>query len=144
MASLTQWMWVWVTSGSWWWTGRPGVLQFMGSQRVRHDWATDLIWSGYNQLVCLNSLVTYLGNTVFFLKINKMRLWRVNGDVYVTSDLGESQEQVWEVLTSRPNLLLKANWPRRWGNNVPKSHLAQVSIQAFFLVYTKMGRECDW
>ena len=35
----------WVNSGSWWWTGRPGVLQFMGSQRVGHDWATDLIWS---------------------------------------------------------------------------------------------------
>ena len=45
MASLTQWTWVWVSSGSWWWTGRPGVLRFMGSQRVRHDWATDLIWS---------------------------------------------------------------------------------------------------
>ena len=45
MASLTQWTWVWMNSGSWWWTGRPGVLQFMGSQRVRHDWATDLIWS---------------------------------------------------------------------------------------------------
>ena len=39
-ASLTQWTWVWVDSESWWWTGRPGVLQFMGSQRVRHDWAT--------------------------------------------------------------------------------------------------------
>ena len=49
MASLTQWMWVWVNSlkldGSWWWTGRPGVLQFMGSQRVRHDWATELNWT---------------------------------------------------------------------------------------------------
>ena len=42
MASLTQWIWVWVNSGSWWWTGRPGVLQFMGSQRVGHDWATEL------------------------------------------------------------------------------------------------------
>ena len=44
MASLTRWTWVWVNSGSWWWTGRPGVLQFMGSQRVRHDWATELNW----------------------------------------------------------------------------------------------------
>ena len=40
MASLTQWMWIWVNSGSWWWTGRPGVLRFMGTQRVRHNWAT--------------------------------------------------------------------------------------------------------
>ena len=45
MASLTRWMWVWVNSGRWWWTGRPGVLQFMGSQRVGHDWATELNWT---------------------------------------------------------------------------------------------------
>ena len=44
MASLTRWTWVSVNSGSWWWTGRPGVLRFMGSQRVGHNWATDLIW----------------------------------------------------------------------------------------------------
>ena len=42
MASPTWWMWVWVNSGSWWWTGRPGMLWFMGSQRVGHDWATEL------------------------------------------------------------------------------------------------------
>ena len=41
LASLTQWTWVWINSGSWWWTGRPGVLQSMGSQRVRHNWATE-------------------------------------------------------------------------------------------------------
>ena len=45
MASLTRWTWAWVTSGSWWWTGRPGVLWFMGLQRVRHDWATELSWT---------------------------------------------------------------------------------------------------
>ena len=44
MASPTQWTWVWMNSGSWRWTGRPGVLQFMGSQRVGHDWATELNW----------------------------------------------------------------------------------------------------
>ena len=44
MASPTRWTWVWVNSGSWWWTGRPGVLWFMGSQRVGHDWATELNW----------------------------------------------------------------------------------------------------
>ena len=42
MASLTQWTWVWVNSGSWWWTGRPGMLQSMGLQRVGRDWATEL------------------------------------------------------------------------------------------------------
>ena len=45
MASPTRWTWVWVNSGSWWWTGRPGVLRFMGSQRVGHDWATTLNWA---------------------------------------------------------------------------------------------------
>ena len=45
MASLTQWMWVWLNSRSWWWTRRPGVLQFMGTQRSRHDWVTELKWT---------------------------------------------------------------------------------------------------
>ena len=45
MASLTQWTCVWVNSGLWWWTGRPGMLQFMGLQRVGHDWATELNWT---------------------------------------------------------------------------------------------------
>ena len=40
MASLAWWTWVWESSGSWWWTGKPGVLQSMGSQRVKHDWLT--------------------------------------------------------------------------------------------------------
>ena len=44
MASPTRWTWVWVNSRSWWWTGRPGVLWFMASQRVGHDWATELNW----------------------------------------------------------------------------------------------------
>ena len=44
MASLTRWTWVLVNAGSWWWTGRPGVLQFMDSKRVGHDWATELNW----------------------------------------------------------------------------------------------------
>ena len=44
MASLTHWTWVWVSSESWWWTGRPGVQQSTGSQRVGHDWVTELNW----------------------------------------------------------------------------------------------------
>ena len=42
MASPTQWSWAWLNSGSWWWTGRPGMLLSMGSQRVGHDWAAEL------------------------------------------------------------------------------------------------------
>ena len=49
MASPTRWTWIWVNSGSWWWTGRPGVLQFTGFQRVGHDWVTELNWRGFNK-----------------------------------------------------------------------------------------------
>ena len=62
MASLTPWTWFWVNSGSWWWTGRPGMLQFMGSQRVGHDWATKLNGTESN--------ILYIRNTVawFFIR----------------------------------------------------------------------------
>ena len=45
VASLTQWTWIWVNTGCWWWRGKPGVLQSMGSQRIGHDWATQLNWT---------------------------------------------------------------------------------------------------
>ena len=48
MASPTWWTWVWVNSGDWWWTERTAVLQFMGSQRVGHDWANELNWTDWN------------------------------------------------------------------------------------------------
>ena len=64
MASQIQWTWVWVNSGRWWWTGRPGVLRSMESQRVRHDWATELNWQ-------LKSLILYANKpTNFSLRIS--------------------------------------------------------------------------
>ena len=50
MASPSWWAWVWVNSGSWWWRGRPGMLRFMGSQRVGQDWATELNWTELKHL----------------------------------------------------------------------------------------------
>ena len=47
MASLTSWTWVWANFGSWWWTGKPGVLQSMGSQSVGHNWTAELNWRVY-------------------------------------------------------------------------------------------------
>ena len=47
MSSLTRWTWVWVNSRCWWWTGSPGVLRFMGLQRVGHNWVTELNWRFY-------------------------------------------------------------------------------------------------
>ena len=55
MASPTQWTWVWVDFGSWWWTGRPGLLWFMGSQRVGHDWVTELNWTEKRPLLLHHS-----------------------------------------------------------------------------------------
>ena len=54
MASPTQWTWVWVDSGSWWWTGRPGMLRFTGLQRVGHDWATELNWTELHSNMCMS------------------------------------------------------------------------------------------
>ena len=64
MASPTLWTWVWANSGSWWWTGKPGVLQSVGSQRVRHDWATELIIICLcdlfkNKILIINSVLEY-------------------------------------------------------------------------------------
>ena len=78
MASLTGWTWVSANSGSWWWTGRPGVLRFMGSQRVGHDWATELIWSDLTHSQMLISVsfifswmlsILLVFHTVIFTKI---------------------------------------------------------------------------
>ena len=54
MASPTQWAWVWVNSGSWWWTGMPGMLQSVGVQRVSHDWVTELNWTRYIEIKTSN------------------------------------------------------------------------------------------
>ena len=59
MASPPRWAWVWVDSGSWWWTRRPGVLQFMGSQRVGHDRATELNWNNKVLLYSIRSYIQY-------------------------------------------------------------------------------------
>ena len=60
MASATRWTWVWVNSGSWWWTGRPGMLQSMGSQRVGHDWATEQNWTELNRWLSIEPCFEFL------------------------------------------------------------------------------------
>ena len=65
MASLSRWIWVWVNSGSWWWTGRPGVLLFIGSKIVGHNWVTELNWTELNNsniehlFVCLQAICMF-------------------------------------------------------------------------------------
>ena len=62
MASPTQCTWVWVDSRSWWWTGRPDVLRFMGMQRVGHDWVTKQL--NWTDAVFMNLLVIFLSNSI--------------------------------------------------------------------------------
>ena len=70
MTSLTQWTWVWVNSRSWWWTGRPDMLQYMGSQTVRHNWVTELKacekWNGgYKEENWLFIITSYIHLTLW-------------------------------------------------------------------------------
>ena len=67
----TRWTWVWVNSGSWWWTRRPGMLRFMGSQRVGHDWATELNWTYI-------LLFQFMFNTKFQSQWKKLKLLPVH------------------------------------------------------------------
>ena len=62
MASPTQWTWVWASSGSWWWTGKPGVLQSMRSQWVGHDGGTELNWT---DIVCSFCLASFMQHNYF-------------------------------------------------------------------------------
>ena len=78
MASLTRWTWVWVNSRSWWWTGRPGVLQFMGSQRVGHDWVTSLSLYIYLMLITFRQFLQHSFSVqslshVWFLKLHGLQ-----------------------------------------------------------------------
>ena len=84
MASLTRWTWVWVNSGSCWWTGRPGMLLFMGSQRVGHDWVTELNWTERIYIVteikeggAKHQRRTYKGKKVLGLG-RKFHIWRLS------------------------------------------------------------------
>ena len=80
MASLTQWTWVWVNSRSWWWTGRPCMLQSMGLQRVRHDWVTEL---------------TDLYRVCLFLLNTVTHTWAQSPAVSITFSLPESRDRPW-------------------------------------------------
>ena len=81
MASLTRWTWVWVNSGSWCWTGRPGMLRFMGSQRVRHDWATELNWTEWiiekAREFQKNSYFCFINYAKAFDYVDHYKLWKI-------------------------------------------------------------------
>ena len=107
MASPTQWTWVWVNSGSWWWTGRPGGLQSMWLLRVRHDWMTELNWSDLG-----GSSFSVISFCLFILFISFSRQEYWNGlpftsPVYcVLSELSTMTHLSWVALHSIAHSLL--------------------------------------
>ena len=99
MASPTWWTWVWVNSGSWWWTRRPGVLRFMGSQRVGHDWATELNWWLRRLRVCLRC-----GRLGFDPGVTRRSPGEGNGNPLQYSCLENPMDTVHRVAKSRTRL----------------------------------------
>ena len=72
MASLTGWTWVWASSRSWWWTGKPGVLQSMGSQRVQHNWATEMNYIWNLKASCYMEEASYKRPHIVWLHLYKL------------------------------------------------------------------------
>ena len=98
MASLTRWMWVWVNSGSWWWTGRPGVLQFMGSQRIGHDWATELNWTPW---LMSRPYPKFLLD-VTFQKSSLLKICKCNSYINIAPTKGQELLNTWCSRTANP------------------------------------------
>ena len=109
MASLTRWTWVCVNSRSWWWTGRPGVLQFMGLQRVGHNWATDLIWSERSMYPKLIIFSKEVGKSHYWLYVN----WYFGRKVMTNQD---------SILQSKRHYFVNKG-PSRQGYGFSNSHV---------------------
>ena len=95
MASLNQWTWAWVSSGSWWWTGKPGVLQTMGSQIVRHVWASELNWTDFIFLPSSHSLITSSNSFQLITKREEKYIYivRYPGDTWISDLRGKGNEK---------------------------------------------------
>ena len=76
VASPTQWTWVWANSGSWWWTGKPGMLQSMESQWVGHNWATELKRFSLHLFLLLFAFIKGGTNSGEFFGKTTMLMWR--------------------------------------------------------------------
>ena len=123
MSSLTSWTWVWAISEIWWWTSKPGMMQTMGSQRVRHDWVTELSWkedySNYHTIV----LISHASKVM--LKILQSRLQQ-----YVNWELSDVQTGFWKGRGTR-NQIANTHWIIEKARNIPEN------IYICFIAYAK-------
>ena len=110
MASPTTWTWVWVNSGSWWWTGRPGMLRFMGSQsRTRlSDW-TELNWMRSRRVLdlCVKYLLLAYGLRVFLMKNSLRRL--LSWTLSKATDSSQSLVCSWVMVPSPAQIIHQGN-----------------------------------
>ena len=84
MASLTRWTWLWVNSGSWWWTRRPGVLWFMGSQTVGYDRVTELKRTELNSAILVHLSLLIPRISMFSLVISFLTTFNLPGFMDLT------------------------------------------------------------
>ena len=108
MASPTRWTWVWASSSRWWKTGKPGVLQSTGSQRVGHDWATDQQQHCiYLLKIKLNGILT---ESDFEFQSHLMAYNKIKLMICFLSDIHPKKGNAWDVFTkkaSHPSITFK-------------------------------------
>ena len=122
MASPTQWTWVWVNSRGWWWTRRPSVLQYMGSQRVGPDLATELNWTQYNIVnhLCANNIFSDLKSKNPFRLSLQTSFLMIDSQIFIW--IYEISMKCWELIFkntfSKPikiSLLNSSPWSEQEG-----------------------------
>ena len=145
MASLTQWIWVWASSRSWWWTGKPGVLQSMGS----HDWATELNWTSSQQYtllpwhsvcVCVTCATFYF--FFFHLLFLRVKRWTDNfrqcdtifRSVEELEDTALPENLEWLFLRGHEEWFLEGGSPSALGTDEPRKETS---------CYKNTARQCD-
>ena len=127
IASPTQWTWVWASSRSYWWTGKTGVLQSMGSQRVRHEWVTKLDWrheceaeTEWEEPIALHTHTHTHTHTILW-KVEEESVLQRDG-IFLTIPTGNMV--IWEVkpnLVSQYRIRLQCRRPRiyPWVGKIP-------------------------
>ena len=115
MASLTQWTQLWVNSGSWWWTGRTGVLRFMGSQSVGHNWVTGLNWECLRPYSLRVRLGWHVSDLCFFTKSEARDVYlRLLYSCLAPGELVEMQSSIQSLLAGTWNSAFLASSQMMW------------------------------
>ena len=116
MVSLTWWMWVWAGSRSWWWTGKPGVLQSMASHRVGHDWATELNWTELWKKKWKKKGAWWLSGKELLPAMQETWVWSLNQEDPLEKEMAtHSSILAWEIpQTEEPSRLHSMGYQKSW------------------------------